>query len=78
MPDLPLYPAAVKTEDLVQTAASVVAAPKALLPKNKKAYKQQWGADRIGLPSAWGIATGAASKDKAVTVCIVDSGVDYK
>lgn len=47
------------------------------LPDNR-GLKLQWGALRIGMPDAWQLAKGGASRDKAVTVCVVDSGVDYK
>lgn len=47
------------------------------LPDNR-GLKLQWGALRIGMPDAWELAKGAQSKDKAVTICVVDSGVDYK
>jgi hypothetical protein len=41
---------------------------------NDPLYINQWGLERIGAPSAWNITTGS----KAVTLCVVDSGVDYK
>lgn len=72
-PDLSVFSTALKQDD--EADPSVV--PQ-LLPKNPRGYKKQWGSARIGMPVAWSIATGAVSKDRAVTVCVVDSGVDYK
>jgi thermitase len=37
-------------------------------------FPNQWGLQRISAPAAWNITTGS----RAVTVCVVDSGVDYK
>jgi hypothetical protein len=36
-------------------------------------YSNQWALPRIGAPAAWNVTTGSRS----VTVCVVDSGVDY-
>jgi hypothetical protein len=35
-------------------------------------FSNQWGLTKIGAPSAWDTTTGSS-----VTVCVVDSGVDY-
>ena len=52
------------------------AAPAQRLPRSTRGFALEWGAQRIGLPAAWAIATGAASPQSAVTLCIIDSGVD--
>ena len=82
MPDHRIFPQRVDTADQAaqqqqQQQEDGAAATLAGLAA-RESFKFQWGAARIGLPDAWRIATGAASPDKAVTVCVVDSGVDVK
>lgn len=67
-PDMPIRSAAVNVDDSAPIPTR--------LPDNPRGYKQQWGMQRIGMPAAWAVATGAASKDSAVRLCLVDSGVD--
>lgn len=67
---MPIYSAAVKTDDSPPIPHR--------LPADPKAFKLEWGMQRIGMPAAWAVATGAASRDTAVTLCLVDSGVDLK
>ncbi len=43
------------------------------LPNDPK-WNVAWGLTKIGAPAAWDVTTGNA----ATTVCIVDSGVNYK
>lgn len=47
---------------------------------NDPDYSQQWGLPRIGAPPAWGTSTGSSAAGRAaaaaVTVCVVDSGID--
>jgi hypothetical protein len=40
---------------------------------NDPQFPNEWGLGKIGAPSAWNITTGSTN----VTVCVVDSGVDY-
>lgn len=68
-PDHPVWAEAVKPD--------IGITPQAVLPSNK-GWKLQWGFHRIGMPSAWTIAKGADTKKSAVTLCLVDSGIDYK
>lgn len=42
------------------------------LPNDAK-WSSQWGLKRVGAPAAWDTTTGS----EAVTVCVIDSGVDY-
>lgn len=86
VPDMRIFPHRVRTTDDAAAAAAParataheqeVAEMLHGLPK-RKTYEHQWGAGRIGLPAAWSIATGSASKAGAVNLCVVDSGVDLK
>lgn len=70
--DIPIY-----ADSAPRGNASDPAVFPQLLPPNPAGFRHQWGAKRIGLPVAWSIATGAVSKERAVTVCVVDSGVDF-
>ena len=60
-----------------RNASKTAVFPELLPPGGAKAFRNQWGAKRVGVQVAWGVATGAASKERAVTVCLVDSGVDF-
>ena len=40
-------------------------------------FAEQWGLEAIGAPAAWALGTGAPRSAERVTVCIVDSGIDY-
>ncbi|KAL6769857.1 hypothetical protein ACKKBG_A32645 [Auxenochlorella protothecoides x Auxenochlorella symbiontica] len=40
-------------------------------------FPEQWGLEAVHAPEAWATATGAPTRAAAVTVCIVDSGIDY-
>lgn len=46
--------------------------PDAIIPTDPL-YKDQWFYEKVKAPGAWNISTGGD-----VTVCIIDSGVDYK
>lgn len=44
---------------------------------NDPDFRQEWGTKRIGSTNAWNIMTGARNPQDALTVCIIDSGIDY-
>lgn len=74
VPDLRVTPAAVHPD------SSSAAVPQTLPGGGSKGVfrSYQWGMSRVGAPYAWSIATGAKDKQAAVTVCVVDSGIDDK
>lgn len=60
-------------------AADADAAPQKLPDgPSRQEWARQWGLQRIGMDRAWNVAVGAKDVNRAVTVCVIDSGVDMK
>lgn len=73
VPDLRVTPAVVHPDSAAATPQTL---PSGASSGVFRAY--QWGMSRVGAQYAWSIATGAKDKASAVTVCVVDSGIDDK
>lgn len=75
VPDLRVTPAALRPDGGVGAAV-----PQTLPGGGSRGvfHAYQWGMSRVGAQYAWSIATGAKDKESAVTVCVVDSGIDDK
>lgn len=75
---------AVVDEVLHATTIDVVVPPTAAegvitaarLPDDPQ-FVEQWGLEAVRAPEAWILGTGAFNESKEVTVCVVDSGIDY-
>jgi len=59
-----------KRDDVLVAEPSFIEFPQTVNPNDPR-RNQQWGLDRIGAPSAWGITTGSS----AVRVGIIDTGI---